>query len=578
MELHSRYRILFAGIVCLFAVADAGAFVDSTSVQFICGELLGRPGDRSIAVNICADKDIEWYVEYGTTPGNYSGQTTHATASHHVPSTIDLNGLQADTRYFYRVRYRETGASDDLARPEHSFTTARSRGRSFSFAIEADPHLDTSTNVLLYRRTLGNILRSGADFLLDLGDTFMADKLPLINRQEITKRHLLFRSFIDTLGHSIPLLLVQGNHDGELGWFVNGTPENLAVWAANIRLSYYPGPLPGSFYTGDTSSIMFVGRRQNYYAWEWGSALFVVLDVYWYTAKKPGSSKDNWDWTLGKEQYDWLKRTLEKSSAPFKFVFAHQVVGGNDLEGRGGIEAAPYYEMGGLNSDGSSGFAAHRPGWEMPIHQLMVKNGVSVFFHGHDHVFVKQDMDGMVYHELPQPAYFNFSNPAKSYNNTNIAAAYGYTHGTVLSSSGFMKVTVSDTSARVEYIRSYLPEHENAQQINGTTAHSYTIQRSVTSVTGDRGQSSVDQFILRQNYPNPFNPTTTINYTVPQAGTVTLTVYNQVGQEIKKVVSTLQTAGEHSLQFDGSAFSSGVYFYRLSSGSVNLVKKMTLIR
>ena len=140
---------------------------------------------------------------------------------------------------------------------------------------------------------------------------------------------------------------------------------------------------------------------------------------------------DNWGLTLGEAQYQWLKRTLETSDARFKFVFCHNLVGGLDQNMRGGIEAADKYEWGGKNADGSWGFAAHRPGWPLPIHQLMVENNVTIFFHGHDHLFVKQDLDGIVYQEVPQPSY-------ASYDKTDSAAEYGYTHGDVLGCCGYL--------------------------------------------------------------------------------------------------------------------------------------------
>lgn len=130
--------------------------------------------------------------------------------------------------------------------------------------------------------------------------------------------------------------------------------------------------------------------------------MFIVLDPFWYTTDKPqGDNLDsNWGWTLGREQYDWLKTILEVSAEPFKFVFIHHLVGGA-IEARGGIEFASFYEWGGNNSDGSYGFDEHRLGWGLPIHQLLVANGVSIVFHGHDHVFVKQDLDGIIYQEVP---------------------------------------------------------------------------------------------------------------------------------------------------------------------------------
>ena len=97
--------------------------------------------------------------------------------------------------------------------------------------------------------------------------------------------------------------------------------------------------------------------------------------------------------SIGDEQYMWLKDTLEQSEARYKFVFCHHVMG----TGRGGIEMAHLYEWGGKSQDGTWQFDEKRPGWEKPIHQLMVDTGVTIFFQGHDHIFCRQELDGVVY-------------------------------------------------------------------------------------------------------------------------------------------------------------------------------------
>jgi hypothetical protein len=86
-------------------------------------------------------------------------------------------------------------------------------------------------------------------------------------------------------------------------------------------------------------------------------------------------------------------------------------------------------------------------------------------------------------------------------------------------------------------------------------------------------------FELSQNYPNPFNPTTQIAFTLPKQETVSLNVYNLLGKQVAWVVNAQTfSAGTHSLTFDASNLSSGVYIYRLEAGSLALTKKMTLVR
>jgi len=85
-------------------------------------------------------------------------------------------------------------------------------------------------------------------------------------------------------------------------------------------------------------------------------------------------------------------------------------------------------------------------------------------------------------------------------------------------------------------------------------------------------------FKLEQNYPNPFNPTTTIRYSLPQANTVSLTVFNMLGQRVATLVNAQQSAGTYSVNFNAANLSSGVYFYRLQSGKQVSVQKMLLLK
>jgi len=90
--------------------------------------------------------------------------------------------------------------------------------------------------------------------------------------------------------------------------------------------------------------------------------------------------------------------------------------------------------------------------------------------------------------------------------------------------------------------------------------------------------NGVKKFELTQNYPNPFNPTTTISYILPQAGLVKLTLYNILGQEIRTLVNEAKEAGTHSINFNASDLNSGVYVYKIESGSFTQTKKMTLVK
>lgn len=86
------------------------------------------------------------------------------------------------------------------------------------------------------------------------------------------------------------------------------------------------------------------------------------------------------------------------------------------------------------------------------------------------------------------------------------------------------------------------------------------------------------EFKLDQNYPNPFNPTTTIRYQLPADARVTLKVYDILGSEVATLVNEDQEAGYKEVKFYGSNYSSGMYIYRLTSGSFSSIKKMMLVK
>jgi len=424
--------------------SDARQSLEFTIPEHSLDVILGRPTDTSVTLSLLAYSDQAVTVSYGTQETTMGTESVNLTASQ--PAEITLKNLTPDTSHFYTINGGE----------KHTFHTARASGSTFTFTIQADSHLDSNTSAEVYLQTLANQRADNPDFVIDMGDTFMTDKYKPYT--DATPQYFAQRYFMGQLG--APLFLVLGNHDGE------GAPrgkdgEAMSVWSAQLRTSFFPNPVPNDFYSGKITPHPTVGDLQNYYAWEWGDALFIVLDPYWYTKSAPSKDQaaDLWNPTLGNAQYQWLKSTLENYNAKWKFVFIHQLVSGYDKNGRGGVEVAPFYEWGGQNPDGSDGFAANRPGWDMPIHQLLVANHVNAVFHGHDHLFVKQELDGIIYQECPQPGN---ARPG----NTDSAAEYGYLSGNVLGGPGHIRVTVSPNGVTVDYVRTE----------GGQVDYNYTIQ------------------------------------------------------------------------------------------------------
>ncbi|NPV04889.1 MAG: hypothetical protein HPY67_09175 [Syntrophaceae bacterium] len=511
----SRFLTFLCSFVCLLALSSApGLLYAATPITFTGEELLGKPTNTSITVNIVPDSTIEYHYQYGTSPGVYSGQTPNQTAAAGQPHEVTLTGLTANTRYYYRMRYHAPGdAMDDwVTRAERSFHTQRARGSTYTFTITSDAHGTFNQQVLQ------QIIADPPDFNIDLGDTFYTDNTT--SQTAVNNRYLLFRgqSYFGAIGHSVPIFLASGNHENEEGWNLDDTPFSIGVASIQARKAYYPTPVNNGFYSGNTDPLARIDEatygdelRENYYAWEWGDALFVVIDPFQYTMNLPytpvageGSDDavtgDQWSWTLGAQQFNWLKQVIQNSTAKYKFVLSHQMVGGIPnlwISGagpgyvRGGAQAAGYFEWGGKNANGTEGFADHRDAdffGTQPIHQFMVENGVSAYFHGHDHQYVYEMRNGIVYQALPS------AGAASAFSGVYVEGDHGdYITIRRLTSVGHLRISITPTQAIVDYYTSA-----------GTIAYSYTIAPNAApcpgDLNGDRQVNAADLAIFAANY------------------------------------------------------------------------------
>ena len=99
-------------------------------------------------------------------------------------------------------------------------------------------------------------------------------------------------------------------------------------------------------------------------------------------------------------------------------------------------------------------------------------------------------------------------------------------------------------------------------------------------VTVEAGTASVlpTQYALMQNYPNPFNPSTQITFSLPEASDVSLVVFDALGRQVATIANASLGAGLHTMIFDASNLSAGLYFYQLKAGDYSAVRKMMLIK
>jgi len=417
--------------IALFIIVNANTLTAAEQI------VLGSPTNTSIEMSILFDSDVdEFYVEYGTSPGIYGASTAPLPMNEYTSGLtectfVSLTPLSSDTKYYYRI------VADSVPSDEYSFSTQASPGTSFSFVVEADPHCDPRINGVardntnkitawdnwitdeyglnksgttaysvdhdpeVWSNALDDMYSRDPDnvpaFLIDLGDTFMLNKIltndpkyiPQVGDNQNTKNDIdqkgdgfteydvrylysYTRSFFSRIGHSIPIFLATGNHESEMNKVTSANNRDTKddknyyksdEWSVIARRANFINPVPKDipFYTGSSAKDkaqdleLYSGEtryiqeyRDTWYEWTWGNAQFIVLDPYWY---ETGIRNDPYPFTLGTEQYQWLQGILQDNSnddIKFRFVFLHHLVGGSKIEaGRGGAEYANYYEWGG---------------------------------------------------------------------------------------------------------------------------------------------------------------------------------------------------------------------------------------
>ncbi len=455
----------------------------SSQVTFAATELLGRPTDTSITVNVVPSSNGYIYYEYGTASGSYQYETDVSTLISGTPNNVTIKGLSPNARYYYRMVTSLDDVNWVAEGSEHQFQTQRAPGSTFTFDITSDSHVNiTLGNAATWRQTMTNVAKDNPDFEIDCGDTFAMDGVT--TQSAADQAYLSQRQFFDIAGSSAPVFLVIGNHEQQEAWHLTDTATPATsppVLGVDAERKYYLNPVPDGFYSGNTDPYPYINGnhlREDYYSWTWGDALFVVIDPYWYTTTKPyvgnvgggepgPGSGNRWDWTLGLQQFNWLKATLEQSDAKYKFVFAHHMTGGSsDYGGRGGAVPANLVEWGGYDVDGVTwGWNTNRPPslWgSEPVHEIMCDNHVTAFFHGHDHEYAYEKRDGIVYQSLPAAGFSGYG-----FNSYSIGT---YTFE-VLPSPGHLRVTVTPTQATVDYVESAPGQSSNYQ-----VAYSYTMQ------------------------------------------------------------------------------------------------------
>jgi hypothetical protein len=417
-----------------------GASPDPGSFELVGAPLLYAPTASGFAINVVLrrgdPRSLRARVRDEALPDAWMDFGPPASPAADI-AQWSIDGLAAGRRHEFEIRVAAaTPADDGPHRVLHtgSAATAPDPGTSFSFAIITDPHipprepLPAETDVDEYiESTLVSVTANvrGADpaFVINLGDTLDFHAFgfndPPPDGVWTKLGYLNYRRLLGGVLNRAAHFPVIGNWDGETGCFTEAEIER----SRSQRLLYLPGPDDHSYPQGGSV-------HGDYYAFTWGDALFVVLNVMTYTptchrlAGAPGLPDD---WTLGAEQLAWLDRTLAGATSKWRFLFIHHTVGGaagnfdNSAYGRGGGQAAYVGE-------------------QAMVHDLMRRHGAQIFFYGHDHVFTDMVVDG-IHYTLPGSA----GAPWKF-----IAAETGYEE--YWPDSGFARVRVSPESVLVDFI------------------------------------------------------------------------------------------------------------------------------
>ena len=394
------------------------------------------------------------------------------------------DGLEPGTEGFCRLELRRPGTEDFLARPLRSFRTARERGASFRVWRLADTHVNAlalhpgATENL--RATIERCLADELDFAVFLGDEagvhFYGDTPSTISAEGAVERWRLWRNTYTPLLESLPGFMALGNHEGEAGYYrellTADGPLYLQRWGTGARKQYLLNPSDETYPEGgeaegwsdplepaDAGSFANRSPLQNYFAWTWGDALFVVIDVHRYSqgealVARPDAPASEVrmgvdDWTLGPAQLAWLESTLEQSSARHKVLLAHHLVGGWDYDLEGLDREAEY-------KYGRGGARYARKGEQARITDLMQRHGARYFFYGHDHVFAHQAAEDVEFVCCGRPSYLSprwWRAPGwrEAYGQLKTRSARDF-----LATIGYTRLTVEPERVVIEYVRTAL--------------------------------------------------------------------------------------------------------------------------
>jgi hypothetical protein len=415
-----------------------------------------EPGDHIFNETDGSKMVVSSVVDNRTVAGHLSGGVDNCWSYGHqwalyrtyYKLEIQLTGLLPSSEYYYRVFLRFGGDSYSSPRAVHSFQTKRGIGESFRFAIWADPHRRIYGTGRGYWPEWdvfdGMLVNETIDFIIDLGDTWDLCKgygklrtkgLPGLysSVMRLTRNGYSGYRGVSDVCADHAYYLARGNHEGLSDYDKKPTRKTLRT----LMKLFVPNPDGMTYPQGGSMDSDY---DQGYFAFEWGDALFVVMDVVKYKTTEdvePSSARFH----IGEAQLLWLTSVLQNSTQRWKFIFTHHLFGGGTNYGRGGAAFAFDYE-------------------QAQIQSLAEQYGAHIF-HAHDHLLAKGWANGVLYYccGLAWGAQFDYI--TRNDENYSVLYPYGFISTSCNSvppaceNNGYMVVEVSPTQVKIQY-KSYL--------------------------------------------------------------------------------------------------------------------------
>lgn len=435
---------------------------------FLAEPAVFRPTAQGCTLHWLPRVRIEARTLIGPTPECLDLLDQRTTAQ---PTSVVIDDFGPGEPCFWQGQFRRPGEPTWKQTPVREVRTARLPGSSFRVALVADSHQyamgaypGSAENLA---RTITMVQNDRPDFVVFLGDEAGTKQgkagKRLMGQARAMDAWAKWRRLMAPLLAATPSYLVLGNHDGEAGFHqhfsIKGNIAYYQRWSTVARKHYllnpsfdtYPEGGENAGWPGDPQDPATgegpLGNRsplENYFAWSWGDALFVVLDVHRYTRMGQDPPTRVEDWTLGPDQFAWFESVLTSSPARWKFVMTHHLVGGYNYNstGNGGLRGYRY---------GRGGAKYACVGEQAVITELMKRTGAQFFLYGHDHVFAHQQAHGVNFVCCGRPTWLSTS----WWGNPGWREAYGDVETQprgFYAAIGYVRLDISPTEVRLQYV------------------------------------------------------------------------------------------------------------------------------